>query len=179
MAALPENPTISDFMTPLPATVDSELSLADAVDRMYADNIRHLPVVDEAGQLVGVVSTRDIAVAASMRGVDPSRAMVATAMHRDPFSASADTPLEEIIRKMEHDRLGSTMVVEDGKPVGIFTTTDVMRALRSFMAGEMVEPEVKPTHIVDHSEERAAASHPRMKRTGGYSGMVSWFLTSV
>lgn len=178
MDALPKDPTISDFMTPLPATVDSELSLADAVDRMYSDNIRHLPVVDEAGKLVGVVSTRDIAVAASVRGVDPTKAKVTSAMAHEPYSAASDTPLMDVIQHMEKDRLGSAMVVSDGKPVGIFTTTDAMRALRCFMAGEMVEPEVKPTHIVDHGE-REAANHPRMKRSGSYSGMVSWFLARV
>lgn len=178
MNALPKDLTVSDFMTPLPATVDSELSLADALDRMYADNIRHLPVVDEQGKLVGVVSTRDIAVAVSVRGVVPDRATVATAMARDPYSTASDTPLMEVAQHMEKDRLGSTMVVSNGKPVGIFTTTDAMRALRSVMAGEMVEPEVKPTHIVEHGE-REAANHPRMRRTGSSSGMISWFLAKM
>ena len=51
-----EAPRVSDFMTPCPVTVEIGLLLVDALDRMYADNIRHLPVVDGNGKLVGLLS---------------------------------------------------------------------------------------------------------------------------
>ena len=66
-ASLPgmsEPAAISDFMTELPATIEVGMKLGDALDRMYQDNIRHLPVVD-GDAVAGVVSIRDVLAAHS------------------------------------------------------------------------------------------------------------------
>ena len=156
------SPTIRDFMTPIPATVSDELTLADALDRMYSDNVRHLPVVDSNGVLVGMVTTRDIAVAASVRDLDPQKTPVAAAMTAAPYACEANTPLIDVAYHLEHERLGSAVVTEGERPVGIFTTTDALRALRTFIAGHSVEPAVKPSVSVSK-----------------YDGMISWFLARL
>jgi acetoin utilization protein AcuB len=174
------NPPISEYMTPTPATVSTDLTLADAMDRMFADNIRHLPVVNDVGRLVGMLSTRDIAVTASLRGMDPAKLTVEAAMSPAPYTCAADTPLSDVALAMEKDRLGSTIVTDDGKPIGMFTTTDAMRALRSAIAGKPVEAAVKPTHIVEEeqSDERRRVDHPRThaRQPSANAGTLSWFL---
>lgn len=175
-----KNPPISEYMTPTPATVMADLTLADAMDRMFADNIRHLPVVNDVGRLVGMLSTRDIAVTASLRGMDPAKLTVEAAMSPAPYTCEASTPLSDVAFQMEKGRLGSAIVTDDGKPVGMFTTTDAMRALRSAIAGEPVEAAVKPTHVVDHTEpdERRRVDHPRThaRQPSANAGTLSWFL---
>jgi acetoin utilization protein AcuB len=148
------------------------------MDRMYSDNIRHLPVVDDADHLVGMLSTRDIAVAASVRGMDPTKITVANAMTAAPFTCPATTTLADVSFAMERDRLGSVIVTEGGKPVGMFTTTDAMRALRAMLAGGPVEPATHSTHIVDHSGERKTTTRSKASAKGVTTsdGTLSWFL---
>ena len=170
--------TVADYMTETPATVNEDLSLADAMDRMFADNIRHLPVVSDAGGLVGMVSTRDVAFATSIRGQDPRKITVGAAMTSNPITCAADTGLAEVALIMERDRLGSLIVTRDAKPVGVFTTTDAMRALRSMIAGAPVEAANPPTHIADVSGERTQTvrSHIHGVRPSTRDGSLSWLL---
>ena len=57
--ALPARP-VSEFMTPNPQTLVDDGKLAFAVQRMDLGSYRHLPIVDQRGALVGVISARDI-----------------------------------------------------------------------------------------------------------------------
>ena len=51
---------VSKFMTGLPDTFGPEMSVEDAADWMLATGYRHLPVVDEAGSVLGMVSIKDV-----------------------------------------------------------------------------------------------------------------------
>ncbi len=53
-------PLVREVMKSAPVTIRQSESIKDAYDRMKSLNIRHLPVVNEQGTLVGVVSMRDI-----------------------------------------------------------------------------------------------------------------------
>lgn len=176
------SPTVGDYMTEIPATIETGMRLGDALDRMYVDNIRHLPVVDERGALVGVLSTRDVAIAAALRGLDPLEARVEAVMSRAPYACAVDTPLVEVVEHMERGRLGSAVVTRAGKPCGIFTTTDALRALRSQLAGRPVEPLVHPNLGRSEEERERPATPPHMPasvRPRASDGMVSWFLAKL
>lgn len=177
----PNSPTVGDYMTEVPATVETGMILGDALDRMYTDNIRHLPVVDERGALVGVLSTRDVAVAAALRGLDPLEARVESVMARMPYCCAAETPLLEVVEHMERGRLGSAVVTRAGRPCGIFTTTDALRALRGYLHGGPVEPLVHPTVTAAAEDAERPATHPRTRgvRTKPHDSMVSWFLARL
>ena len=56
----PDSTRVSEVMTPDPVTVRPDYTLADALRVMAQLNVRHLPVVDEGGRLVGIISVRDI-----------------------------------------------------------------------------------------------------------------------
>ena len=178
------SPTVGEYMTEIPATIETGLSLADALDRMFSSNIRHLPVVSERGTLVGMLSTRDIAGAGALRGLDLKRTKVDQVMSPMPFSCSTETPLLLVIEEMERDRLGSAVITRDGKPCGIFTTTDALRALRAVLTGAPVEPLVEPTlggEEAEGGEGERQGPRPRMHVRGPsqYDGMVSWFLAKL
>src|SRR5262245_23977244 len=51
---------VRDAMTPRPVTIDAEAPVETAVATMRERRLRHLPVVDDAGQLVGIVTDRDL-----------------------------------------------------------------------------------------------------------------------
>jgi acetoin utilization protein AcuB len=174
----PTPPKVSDYMTEILSTVEVGMRLYDALDRMYTDNIRHLPVVDLDGKLVGLISTRDIAAVAALRGIDPNEAKVEDAMARAPFSCADHSPLVAVVERMERDRLGSVVVTRDEKPVGIFTTTDALRALRSQLLGKPVERLVHPEVEVGEGDDKphAPRSHTRGGGVRHTDGMVPWFL---
>lgn len=175
-----ENETlrVSDYMTELPVTVETGMRLSDALDRMYTDNIRHLPVVDTGGKLVGMLSTRDIAAAAALRGLDPDKATVETAMATVPFTCADHSPLVSVVERMERDRLGSAIVTRDNRPIGIFTTTDALRVLRGQLLGKPVERLVHAeVEEGEGGDKRTVRAHVRAAGASRTDGMVSWFLT--
>jgi acetoin utilization protein AcuB len=175
-----EPPRVSDYMTACPVTVQTGLRLSDALDRMYSDNIRHLPVVDDNGRLVGLLSTRDIAAASALRSLDPDRTTVENAMATVPFTCADHSPLLAVVERMEEHRLGSTVVTRDEKPIGIFTTTDALRALRSQLLGQPVEPLLPPEINIGEGSDKPHA-HVRTRTPGvtPRAGMLSWLLTGL
>ena len=121
---------IEQVMTPNPCTVALDLSLADAQERMYVNNIRHL-VVQQDGHVHGVLSTRDVLLLTNLMSTDAKKLSVAAAMTRRPYTCEPDTPVATVVREMEEHRYGCAVVVRGHEPVGMFTTTDALRVLRA------------------------------------------------
>ena len=167
---------ISAVMTREPCTVASDLSLADAQQRMYVNNIRHLVVVD-GGFVRGVISTRDIAFVSTLTNVDPAKITVAAAMTSHPYSCTPETTVLEVAQQMEEHRYGCVVVLDQGQPVGMFTTTDALRVLRTALSGDAVEPAVKPTHVLTQPGEREKVAHPRISAHGVSQNMGRAFDT--
>ncbi len=153
--------TISEYMTRNPMTIAPNLRLEDARERMYVNNIRHLVVVD-GPTVVGVLSTRDLYLLASLVKLDQAEVTVASAMAVKPFTCGPQTPLLDVAREMEAHRYGCAVVIDQGKPVGIFTTTDALRALRAQLLGVKVPPQVRPSHEMAPHEREKIKHHVRL-----------------
>jgi acetoin utilization protein AcuB len=99
---------------------------------MREHRIRHLPVQD-GGKLVGVLTDRDIKLAASFEG---SEDLVAEeVMTPDPYTVLPESPADEVAKEMAEHKWGCAIVQQsNGKVVGIFTAVDGMRVL-----GEMLD----------------------------------------
>jgi acetoin utilization protein AcuB len=94
---------------------------------MRDHQIRHLPVED-GGKLVGVLTDRDVKLAASFQGSE--KLTVEDAMTPDPFTVTPQTPLDHVTEVMAEHKYGCAIVRQDnGKVVGIFTATDAVRLL--------------------------------------------------
>lgn len=124
----PKPLTIADRMTRTPYVVGDEQTLATAHEVMRAHGIRHLPVL-HGGKLVGVVSVRDLHLIETLRDVDPEEVKVEDAMTQDVYAVEPKTPLKEVVKDMAERKLGSAVVVERGKVVGVFTTVDALETL--------------------------------------------------
>lgn len=130
--------TIGAYMTPSPHTIGARQSLATAHRLMTAHNIRHLPVLDR-GQLVGIVSDRDLRFVESIKGVDRDTVAVEEGMTADPFTATRETPLREVVEAMAAHKYGAVVVMDGSLAIGIFTTHDVARLLAMILA-QATEP---------------------------------------
>jgi acetoin utilization protein AcuB len=119
---------ISHYMTPAPHTVAIDRTLADAHSLMRHYRIRHLPVIDR-GKLVGIVSERDLHLLETLKDVNPSQVTVEEAMSQDVFVTEPGTSLAGVAAIMASRKLGSAVVVHQGRVLGIFSTVDALRAL--------------------------------------------------
>jgi acetoin utilization protein AcuB len=99
---------------------------------MRDNHLRHLPVLD-GGRIVGVVSERDLFLVESLPGVNPTDVRVEEAMVQDVYTASPTTPLGEAIETMIDRKVGSVIVCEGDKVLGVFTTIDALRALHNLL----------------------------------------------
>lgn len=124
---------IRDSMTKSVHTIGASLTLADAAKLMKKHQIRHLPVLDN-GALVGLVSDRDVQMISGMSELDPTCILVEDAMSQAPWTVEPTTPLLDVATHMAESKVGSAVVMEHDKVVGVFTTTDGMRVLAELLA---------------------------------------------
>jgi len=122
--------SVSEFMTPAPLTIAAERTLADAHQLMRQARIRHLPVFAR-GRLVGIVSRSDLHLIETLKDVDPREVTVGEAMSKDPYTAASSARLATVAQTMASRRIGATVITRAGRPVGVFTTVDALRALAS------------------------------------------------
>jgi acetoin utilization protein AcuB len=120
-------PSIRHYMTESPRSISADESLFRARQMMQALSIRHLPVTD-GERLVGIVTERDMRMLEGC-GVSTLKTRVCEAMTPEPYVVDARTPLAAVARQMTDRKLGSAVITEDGKIVGIFSTTDALRVL--------------------------------------------------
>lgn len=123
---------IAAYMTPDPHLVEAEASLPDALKIMWAHDVRHLPVTQE-GALVGILSKRDVSLITPVVESPPAEVSVEDVMTEDPYVVTPSTPLGEVASVMAERKIGSAIVVEGGKVVGVFTTVDALRALAAVL----------------------------------------------
>lgn len=100
-------PPVSRYMTAEPRTILCTATLADAHKIMREQTIRHLPVVDGAGNLCGVVSQRDLYLLETLGDVDQATVCVEEAMIERPFVVTRDTALDEVVEIMGEHKYGS------------------------------------------------------------------------
>lgn len=125
-------PEIQKYMTADPSTINGEQTLYFAKQIMLAKNIRHLPVLD-GGKIVGIISERDINFIQNFKGVDIEVEKVQDAMTESPYIVEAHTHLDEVCEVMAADKIGSVLVQDNKKLVGIFTWIDALKAMSSLM----------------------------------------------
>lgn len=123
---------ISDVMTTKVISVSSSTSLADARRIMDTHNIRRLPVVDK-GKLVGIVTRagHDRAGPANVTNLNIheiihllSKITVKEIMVKDLVTVSPDATVEEAVALAQAKKVGSLLVVDEGRLVGMATTND-------------------------------------------------------
>jgi CBS domain-containing protein len=126
-------PLVGQLMTPNPIIVQHDASLDDAVRLLEENEISGLPVVDGDGLLVGVLSQTDIVRARAVAHLW-SRwpgLRVRHLMHSPALTADPGMTLEEAAQLMERAHVHRLIVVDEDqfKPVGVISTTDLVRAL--------------------------------------------------
>lgn len=120
---------IAQHMTTCPHSVGAEQSLDRAVDAMRKFGVRHMPVL-HGGELVGMLSDRDIALLEGLTAEARETLTVEDVMSPEPYAVTGDTPLAAVLRGMERRHVGSVVILDnDNHIAGIYTSTDAVRML--------------------------------------------------
>jgi CBS domain-containing protein len=124
-----KRPTVETLMSTAIISVRSTQSVAEAESLMRDAMIRHLPVIDDGGRLVGVLSNRDL-------GAVPRRKLRSTqvleVMARNVYSVRRSTPAAIAAALLIEHKIGSLPVLgDDAQLVGIVTETDFLEVARS------------------------------------------------
>jgi CBS domain-containing protein len=135
---LQSNKQVRDLMSRPVRTLDRNdtLTLADSV--MRDERIRHLPVLDGRGRLVGILSQRDLFLNALVRALgygtmarDRSfhTLVVKEVMTEDVVTATPETLITAAAQMMVDRKIGCLPVVEGGTLVGILSESDIVSAV--------------------------------------------------
>jgi acetoin utilization protein AcuB len=118
-------------------TIGPKTSLDEALTLMAREHIRRLPVVDNSGNLVGIVTELDLLKASPSEATSLSvweiKSLMSSfpiekIMTRDVVSVTEDTPIEIAARMMADRKIGGMPVVRGTSVVGIITETDIFKA---------------------------------------------------
>jgi len=128
--------SINEIMTTDLFTLQAEASLAEAEQLMKEHRVRHIPIIDDANKLLGLITQRDILASAS------TGASVGDVMRRDIYTISETADMRAAALMLQKHKIGSLPVVQDDRLVGIITDSDyVGLAINLLEQMEEIEPD--------------------------------------
>ena len=134
---------VKSRMSKYPLTIDPEESLSDAHHYMVKQKVRHLPVVNPSGKIVGLIAEEDLLKAEPSSATSLSvweiqyllmKVKVKAVMVKDVITTTEDTPIEEAAHLMLENKIGCLPVIRDDKLVGIITESDIFRTFMELFA---------------------------------------------
>ena len=133
-----ETMVVKDWMTKNVVTATTHTTLPDAHKLMKEHKIRRLPVLDDHGHLVGIITRGDVREASPSDATTLSiyelnyllaKLTVDKIMTKNPVTVTSDTLVKEAARLMLEHKIGGLPVVENSKVVGIITESDIFRVM--------------------------------------------------
>jgi CBS domain-containing protein len=118
------------------ATVAPSVTLSDLIGELARYNVGALPVVDDDGQLIGIVSERDVVRQLHAHGPDVLRARVAEFMTAGVITCAPGDKVAELARVMTDGRFRHLPVVENGTLAGIVSIGDLVKARIDLLESE-------------------------------------------
>jgi len=158
---------VIERMTTTPVTIAGNLTVTQALEVIERRNVHHLPVLNDRGALVGIITERDLLRAKGSELVD-------NLMERRVITVTEYTPLENAARIMADHKIGSLPVMRDGKLVGIITQTDLFKVFLELLGAR--EPGVRLTMLVPEERGILAKLTAEIAELGGNILALSTFM---
>ena len=146
---------VQDVMTYDVQSCRPETNLAEAAMQMWRGDFGSLPVVTAAGKVVGMITDRDICMAAATKHRDPTNIRVTEVMSGKVYSCSCDTDIHEALKIMQQKQVRRLPIIsaEDGRLQGILSMNDVALKTQAGRGVELSAEDVEQTL-------RAICAHP-------------------
>ncbi len=130
--------SVKDVMTPNPRTVTPETGVVEAAKLMASEDVGPLPVV-EGGELVGIVTDRDLVTRVIAEGRDPGSTLVGDVCSSKPVTVSPDDDVSHALTLLAQHQVRRLPVAEGDQIVGIVAQADIAREESHEAVGEVVE----------------------------------------
>lgn len=142
-------------------TILENQSLEEAYTLMLRNSIRHLPVLNDEGEVAGILSERDLLRAmrcevngeGQARNEDrqfPAHARISDYMSWPVKTVDRETPLRSVCHRMIREKISCFLVTEKKNVVGIITTEDLMRILEDLLKDPAEDLRVGLTEVLVH-----------------------------
>lgn len=118
---------VGQFMSQFPYTVNAEATLEQAEQMMHEHRVRHLPVLS-GGQLVGILSERDIQMVETFVDVNPKKVKVSEAFSPEVYAVDKNTDIRTVMAQMSQHKYGCALVMNNNRLEGILSWVDALRA---------------------------------------------------
>lgn len=147
-------------------SVRPETSLADVHDLLLDRDVSAVPVVDDKGELNGIISSTDLLREARLEITAPGELVRITPlprvardlMKRNVVTVDQDAPLGDAAGEMMKHRIHRVVVTRGGKPVGVLSTRDAMRAvLRQRIEAPLERVMTTPVETIEEGDTIRAA----------------------
>ena len=127
---------IGSVMTRCPYKINAASQLSEALKLMELNNVRHLPVVNEQGVVLGVIGERELRMSQVVCDVTKYCPSVGDILTGEPFVAKEGDTLESVAAEMISRRTDYALVIDAEENItGIFTTTDALKVMRLLIPG--------------------------------------------
>src|SRR5262245_26130546 len=136
---------VRDAMTSHPVTIQRSASVKSAAELMEQQDIGSLPVVDDGGSLVGMVTDRDIAIRAVAAGRNAEATQVKEILTSPPVQVMPDDSLDLALELMAKYQVRRLPVAYDTQLIGVLAQADVAHEAKNKRAGQVVEAISQPT----------------------------------
>ena len=136
---------VKDIMSSNPICCAADTSLRKVAEKMVEFDCGEIPICDDSGKPVGVITDRDIVCRVVAKGHDPLKALAEDYMSRPVVTTSPDTPIDECVRLMEQFQVRRLPVVDDGGIFcGMLAQADVARNAAPDTIAEVMEHVSEP-----------------------------------
>ena len=118
---------IKDIMTPNPKACSPTSTLADVAHYMWDYDCGIVPVVFEGGKVVGLITDRDICMAAAMKGQNLGNIAVEDVISGQVFSCKTEDDVQKALELMRDKKVRRLPVIdEDGMLIGMLSMNDIV-----------------------------------------------------
>jgi len=176
------NMLVKDQMTPHPVCGRPEMPVTEAQALMQEHSIRHLPILDADGALVGLITQRALtqAVPSDVKKFSPfvinyvlAKIKARNIMVKDVITIGEDMAIEEAARIMADRKIGCLPVMRDGELVGIISDNDLFNAMVNLLGARRAGLRVTVLQP-DRAGEVARISTAIAEKGGYLSGFVTY-----
>ena len=122
-------------------SVSPDASVLDAIRQLDEKSVGALMVIDDGGQLQGVISERDYARKVCLRGRSSAETRVREIMTAEVVRISPSQTVKECMEVMTEKRIRHLPVLEDGEVVGVVSIGDIVRAIIADQHDYIEQPE--------------------------------------
>jgi len=175
---------VKDRMSKHPLTVNGDTSVSETHKYMLEQKVRHLPVVDKTGRMIGLVTDGDLLKAEPSSATSLSvweihslldKVTAKDVMVKEVITTTEDTPIEEAAGLLLDHKIGCLPVLREDKLVGIITESDIFRTFLEMFAAR--QKGLRITMEVPDREGELARVSQAIAGQGGYIAACGVFMS--